>query len=220
MKMITHKKLRELYPYALEGHRKNCTCYCCGLKRDDLYQKDHPYEAARMIEEAKRKHAAIIRQHERQVHDSEAKMTKVLRGNKSYKEDDIMSFTALVEYKVVEKPYNCIRHNKFGDSGITCDCKKIMHKVRQVANPEVVNIFREQDTVNCGKCFQRIGSPSFGCPVCGGYEYVFGRMLRNPMDIRWTLPRYKKHEENFRATMAQQKLKERQSKLENPEDYT
>jgi hypothetical protein len=216
MKMITHKKLRELYPYALEGHRKNCTCYCCGLKRDDLYQKDHPYEAARMIEEAKRKQAAIIRQHKRQVHDSEAKMTKVLRGNKSYKEDDILSFTALVEYKMVERPLFCYKHNT--DKCTQCD--RPLVKQREVANPEVVNQFQEQDTVNCGKCFQRIGSPSFGCPVCGSYEYVYGRMLRNPMDIRWTLPKYKKYEENRRATVAQEKLKERQSKIENPEDYT
>ncbi len=216
MKMITRKKLRELYPYALEGHRKNCTCFCCGVKRDNLYQKDYPYEAARMIEEAKRKRDAVIAQHKSQVHDSETKMTKVLTGNKSYKEDDILSYTDLVEYKMVEKPAYCYKHN----TSECTQCDMPLVKTREVANPEVVDIFREKDTVNCGRCFQRIGSPSFGCPVCHGYEYVYGKMLRNPMDIRWTLPRYKKHEENFRATIAQEKLKERQSKLESPEDYT
>ncbi len=216
MKMITCKKLRELYPYALEGHRKNCTCFGCGNRRDDLYQKDHPYEAARMIEEAQRKRDEMLATYKAQLHNSEAKMNTVLRGNKSYKERDDMSYYDLVEYKMVDKPAYCYTHN----TSECTQCDRPIVKTREVANAEEVEQFMEKDTVNCVHCFQRIGSPSFGCPACGSYDYVFGKMLRNPMDRRWTLPRYKKYDENFKAKMAQQKLKERQKSLTNAEDYT
>lgn len=47
------KDLRKLYPYAKEGHKKNCTCFVCGCKRDDLWQKDNPVEAQLIIDDQK-----------------------------------------------------------------------------------------------------------------------------------------------------------------------
>ncbi len=73
-----------------------------------------------MIEEAKRKRDAVIAQHKSQVHDSETKMTKVLTGNKSYKEDDILSYTDLVEYKMVEKPATVINITQANALNATC----------------------------------------------------------------------------------------------------
>ena len=188
-KMITHKKLREMYPYALDGHRKNCSCFCCGMERDKLFEKDHPYEAAEMIRTAEAKRQATIDQHEHQKHKSSIKMEKVLTGNKYYKETDSSSYHKFVEYKIVEKEYPCLTHTRFGNDK-TCDCKTFMQKVREVTNQAELVDYTTPDTVNCGECFQRMGNTSFGCPVCGSYNYVFGRMLKNPMDRRWTLAKY------------------------------
>lgn len=188
-KMVKMKELRAMYPYALEGHRKNCSCFCCGLKRDDLFQKDHPYEAQQMIETAKAKQQAILDQHKYQEHKSSVKMETVLTGNKYYKETDSASYREFAEYKMVEKEYPCLTHTKFGNDK-TCDCKTFMQTVREITNEAELVDYSTPDTVNCGECFQRMGNTSFGCPVCGSYNYVFGRMLKNPMDRRWLLPKY------------------------------
>ena len=189
-KMVKMKELRAMYPYALDGHKKNCSCFCCGLKRDDLFQKDHPYEAQQMIETAKAKRQAIIDQHEYQKHKSSVKMEKVLTGNKYYKETDSMSYYEFVEYKIVEKPSRCFVHQTSPFQEKTCDCKTFMQKCKEVTNKADLVDYTTPDTVNCGECFQRMGNTAFGCPVCHSYNYVFGRMLKNPMDRRWTLPKY------------------------------
>ena len=36
-KRLTRKKMRAMYPYAVDGHKKNCTCFICGEKRYDLW---------------------------------------------------------------------------------------------------------------------------------------------------------------------------------------
>ena len=184
---ITNKYLRSLYPYAVNGHRKNCTCFICGIDRQTKFQIDHPYQAQRentrlQVIEDKR-----LSNYDEQVHNSKLKMERVLSGNKYYKENDTVSYMTLRESVNYEE-----------------------------CSTEVKN-YLEQDTINCHACFQRIGSISFGCPSCGSYDYVYGNMLRNPMDRRWTLAKYSKYNKGEKS-YAEAELIKRTKKLDDPEN--
>ena len=83
------KDLRKLYPYAQQGHKKNCTCFVCGCKRDDLWQNDNPVEAQLIIDDQKREYAKKIELGK--AIKSDPKVAKANRdyailGNKYYKQ--------------------------------------------------------------------------------------------------------------------------------------
>ena len=43
------------------------------------------------------------------------------------------------------------------------------------------------DSVFCGDCLTRLSAISLPCPKCNKYtKYVYGKMLNNPNDTRWT----------------------------------
>jgi len=82
------KDLREKYPEATIGHKKKCTCFICGLKRDEMWAKDNPYEAKIVLEERNKKRQEIIELGN--AIKSDPKIAKANRdyaiiGNKYYK---------------------------------------------------------------------------------------------------------------------------------------
>ena len=216
---ITRKKMRELYPYAVEGHRKNCTCFSCGRKRYDMWKADNPTEAQRQELEAERKWNKKVAQAKEQDHNSKLKMERVLTGNKYYKERDEMSYYDFVEYKIVEEPMPCYSHPEWSHPD-GCDCERPLHKRKVVSNEKDLEIYQEKDTVHCSMCYQRLGNACMPCPLCVNSGRVYGTMLKNPMDRRWTLPRYsgeKDKKENI-TTHAESGLKSRMKSYDNEED--
>ena len=81
------KELRETYPYATDGHKKKCTCFICGLKRDQLWANDNPYQAEQLKEQLKQKREEELVTADR-VKSTKASQTTVIMGNKYYKETD------------------------------------------------------------------------------------------------------------------------------------
>lgn len=50
------------------------------------------------------------------------------------------------------------------------------------------------DSVFCGDCLTRLSAISLPCPKCEKYtKYVYGKMLDNPLDSRWTQSALDKH---------------------------
>ena len=218
-KRLTRKKMRAMYPYAVDGHKKNCTCFICGEKRYDLWKADNPIEAERQELEAQRKWDEKVAQAKEQDHNSKLKMERVLTGNKYYKERDEMSYYDLVEYKIVEEPMVCYSHPRWNYPD-GCDCERPMHKVKAVANKKELEFLEEPDTVHCDACYQRLGNQCMPCPLCVNSGRVYGKMLKNPMDRRWTLPRYsgeKDKKENI-TTGAELSLKNRMKSYDNEDD--
>ena len=83
------KDLREKYPYAREGHKKKCTCFLCGVRRDEMWAKDNPYEAEIVLEQEKRKREEIIAIGNAIKSDpkvAQANRDYAIMGNKYYKE--------------------------------------------------------------------------------------------------------------------------------------
>lgn len=83
------KDLREKYPYATAGHKKKCTCFVCGLKRDEMWAKDNPYEAEAFLQQKKVEQEELISL--ANAIKSNPKVAHVNRdyaiiGNKYYKE--------------------------------------------------------------------------------------------------------------------------------------
>ena len=218
---ITRKKMRELYPYAVEGHRKNCTCFSCGRKRYDMWKADNPTEAQRQELEAERKWNKKVAQAKEQDHNSKLKMERVLTGNKYYKEVDEMSYYDFVEYKIVEEPMPCYSHPKWSHPD-GCDCERPLHKRKVVSNEKDLEIYQEKDTVHCSMCYQRLGNACMPCPLCVNSGRVYGKMLKNPMDRRWTLPRYSgeevKQKNVIKKTWAELQLEGRMKSYDNEED--
>ena len=214
--MITQKYLRSLYPRIREGHRKNCSCFVCGLDRQSQFEIDHPYEANKEIARLQAIEDKKLANYKEQRHNSELKMTRVLSGNKYYKELDTMSYYDLVEYKIIDAPAPCYKHPSWSHD--SCDCERPMVKTKVVANEADVKFLQEKDTLHCSECYQRLGNTAFGCPCCGSYAtYVFGKMLKNPADRRWTLPRYSK--DKYGKSYAESQLINRTKKLDKPDDF-
>lgn len=83
------KDLREKYPYAVAGHKKKCTCFLCGLKRDEMWAKDNPYQAEIVAEQQKQKREQIIAIGNAIKSDpkvAKANQNYAIIGNKYYKE--------------------------------------------------------------------------------------------------------------------------------------
>ena len=217
MKQLTHKKMREMYPYALDGHKKNCTCFSCGNARYDLLELYEPELAQALYDAREKKWDETVAMAKEQNHNTELKMTRVLRGNKSYKELDTSSYYSFVEYKIVDAPVPCYTHPSW-DYPNGCDCDRPMHKVKEVSNPKELEFLKEKDTVHCSSCFQRLGNACMPCPLCVSSGRVFGKMLKNPTDRRWTLPRYSGKPDKNTVHIRDLELKARQSDMGNKED--
>ena len=53
------------------------------------------------------------------------------------------------------------------------------------------------DSVFCGDCLTRLSAISLPCPKCKKYtKYVYGKMLNNPSDSRWTQSAFEKNLEH------------------------
>ena len=73
------KDLREKYPYAVAGHKKKCTCFICGLKRDEMWAKDNPYEAERFVQQKQQE-----REFKQHLVDSIRDNPTVAKANRDY----------------------------------------------------------------------------------------------------------------------------------------
>lgn len=217
LKQLTQKKLREMYPYALDGHRKNCTCFSCGNARYDLLELYEPELSQALYEAREKEWNQKVTMAKEQNHNTELKMTRVLRGNKYYKEIDSTSYHIFAEYKIVEKPMPCYIHPSW-DYPNRCECKRPMHKVKEISNEKELEFLKDKDTVHCSSCFQRLGNAVMPCPLCGSSGRVFGKMLKNPTDRRWTLSRYSGKPDKNTVNIKELELRSRQKEINNKED--
>ena len=66
------------------------------------------------------------------------------------------------------------------------------------------------DSVFCGDCLTRLSAISLPCPKCKKYtKYVYGKMLENPNDSRWTPSALELHMERNTIHCFENNLQER-----------
>lgn len=176
VKAPLQKELRAMYPYGVEGHKKNCTCFGCGIARDEKWAKDNPSSARALTEQ----YIGQIETQQKRIDEArsnpiiaKANRNKALTGNSYYKIDG--------------------------------------------------------DSIHCADCGQRLGGLSYGCPIDSKHSgYVYGKMLNNPADERWSSPTFNKSKflttySAFFGTVhevssAEDALRSRRSHVERPED--
>ena len=176
------KDLREKYPYAKAGHKKNCTCFVCGITRDEMWAKDNPYEAQVFLENKKAENKKLI-----ELAKAIKSDPKVAQANRDY----------------------AITGNKY-------------YKERgEIGYPK--------DSIHCSTCLQRLGGMSYPCPFGHGYDFIYGKMMNDPSDKRWSLPRYNKSKfvteyhdslgHHVERSFAEQQLNERMKDGGNVDDF-
>lgn len=84
-------------------------------------------------------------------------------------------------------------HNSHSSAIHTSDINS--NRVKRKTNYKIMTRYG-MDSVHCGDCLTRLNAISLPCPRCKKYTvHVYGKMLQNPQDERWTPSALEKHME-------------------------
>lgn len=113
-----NKELREKYPVAITGHKRNCTCYICGCERLQLWKRDNP-ELAKLAEEQITKklyqEQTIIDIVKSNPIAAKVNRTKAITGNPYYKLDHDSIHCAVCGQRLGGLTYRCPIDSKHSD---------------------------------------------------------------------------------------------------------